>query len=1241
MVLKSLNNRYEEALNAFNNSNLTEANELLTEIVDETDDLNSIYFLAVVRSQLGDYNTAIDYYKTVLEKNPDHPEAHFNLALCYHKLNNEEEALRYYKKAVEVNPKLNDAYNNIAYIYNEQGDTEKAEEYLLKTDYALENNGAISSAFGELSGSTSDNREIIEAVKYIQLGNLEKAEKVIKFALEKNPDNHELLFAHGNILFHLNQIDLALNSFNKALELNDSNPVAYYSVGVCLQNLGKIDQAQEHYKKAIELKPDYTDAINNLGLMYYAKKDYETAQEYFNKVLQIDPEHINAIVNLGSAKTFLNDFDGAAAAFEIAKSIAAKKNDKQNAAMIYSNIGFLLLRRSELDEALQYLDKAIESNPENVLAHYNKAETLLKKGNFIDGWEEYEWRIKRDEFGKRKFFKPLKNLNNLQNKTIFVYGEQGLGDSFHFLRYLIPLKQAGAHIIFECDKSLHELLRNVDYIDELIEKAPLEKRDIDYDYDIPLLSLPRIFGTTLETIPLNIPYLAAEENKVREWKEYFNTDKLKVGIVWAGSPSHPNDKNRSLKLKQLSSLFDIKNTKFYSLQKGPSQTQLNDFNLVVENLDQYGIENWQDTAAIVENLDLLITVDTSVAHLAGAMGKPVWVLLPFNADWRWLIDRTDSPWYPTMRLFRQTKPSDWQTVITNVAQEIEGIALSQNQTTVATETEVQHTNYVTTEENSFEKELVEELIANFENALNLTTTTNVLELGVTNDFALNKFGLYGSNVHGYAIDKDILNAPFAQRFTLSYSDLSTLDSPDESYDLVWTRHTLQKSTSPFNVLKEIKRVLKNGGKLYLEVPANDTTLNHEEADGNYSVLTQKMWNSLLKKLDFQIILSDTIEVDLGNGEEDKYFYFLAEKQIAANPTNKSSKLTLALTKGENFGWGVCSEYFRKELKNKIDYNDIENLKNSPETVKVEGKVFHALKNHNLEPLHNIWGDENYGYTFFEYELTDQSVENARKFDKVLAGSTWNAEKLNEKGIHNTGVLIQGIDPQKFYPSPKISNQDLFVIFSGGKFELRKGQDLVLRAFKILQDKYPDMILINAWFNMWEATMESMRVSPHIKYDMQGETWKNKMINLLQANGINGERVFTLPIVPNEKLREIYQNTDIGLFPNRCEGGTNLVLMEYMACAKPVIASYNTGHKDILTEENSLMLTEMKDFHLHDESGKLVADWKEPSIDEIVAKIEWAYNHREQIGTIGTKAGEDLKKFTWTNSAEQLLKLVYE
>jgi ADP-heptose:LPS heptosyltransferase/glycosyltransferase involved in cell wall biosynthesis len=356
--------------------------------------------------------------------------------------------------------------------------------------------------------------------------------------------------------------------------------------------------------------------------------------------------------------------------------------------------------------------------------------------------------------------------------------------------------------------------------------------------------------------------------------------------------------------------------------------------------------------------------------------------------------------------------------------------------------------------------------------------------------------------------------------------------------------------------------------------------------------------------------------------------------------NHDEVLYLGLSSGENFGWGICGDYLTKELSKKIrtvalaENGELRNNRNLP------GRVFHTLKAADLSTLFPARGTHNFGYTFFENELMPQSLMNGGDYDLVFSGSTWCKERLFEAGIKHVDVLIQGVDQEIFYPIAAEKSQDQFVIFSGGKFELRKGQDLVLHAIKILQAKYTDIVLVNVWYNKWPQTMQMMGLSPYIRFQLRGSSWLEIMDHLYLINGIDPTRVITYPIVSNHQLRSLYQQTDLGLFPNRCEGGTNLVLMEYMACAKPVIAAYTSGHKDILTENNSLMLTQLRKFPVHDQQNRLVSSWEEPSLDELIAEIEHAYHHRDEIKAIGRQAGEDLKKYTWKGAAAKVLAAIY-
>jgi glycosyltransferase involved in cell wall biosynthesis len=355
----------------------------------------------------------------------------------------------------------------------------------------------------------------------------------------------------------------------------------------------------------------------------------------------------------------------------------------------------------------------------------------------------------------------------------------------------------------------------------------------------------------------------------------------------------------------------------------------------------------------------------------------------------------------------------------------------------------------------------------------------------------------------------------------------------------------------------------------------------------------------------------------------------------------SHPLYLGLQSGKNYGWGVCSEYLIAELAELTPVHILSESDGSHENSNLPGKLFQALTNVNFFPLfEKARGAENYGYTFFENELTTYSLENAAKYNLILVGSSWCRDRLREKGINNSDVLIQGVDPQKFYPISYRKPSDNFVIFSGGKFELRKSQDLVLKAYKILQDKYDDIILVNCWYNLWPESIRLMASSPHIKLpNIQANSWRHFMQSVYQINGLDINRIETYELVPNYQLRGIYGCTDIGIFPNRCEGGTNLVMMEYMACAKPVIASNTSGHCDVVTNENALLLNDLKNINLYDRDNKLIARWQEPSLEELVDKIEYAYHNRDVLHWVGLKAAEDMSKYTWEQSAMDLLRIM--
>ncbi len=743
-----------------------------------------------------------------------------------------------------------------------------------------------------------------------------------------------------------------------------------------------------------------------------------------------------------------------------------KVADDNNAKVIaFTNLGVLRMGLGFVEEAIEYFNLALKANDNITEPHYNKAHALLISGNFAEGWKEYEWRKKRKEFLPREFSKPeLVPGIDVKGMRILVYDEQGLGDAIQFIRFVPLLIKQGAIVIVECHESLYELFNESVHNTSIIKRNEAKEPEIEYDYQIPLLSLPLYLNIVTEDFTKGIPYIFANPASTQKMFDLIGVENnLKIGIVWGGNPNHTSDYKRSCKLRHFKSLLSINGTKLFALQKGNPLQQVNEIDFPLVVLNEH-LNTFMDTAGAIANLDLIITIDTSIAHLAGAMGKPVWLLLPFFPDWRWMLKRKDSPWYPSMRLFRQSEDDNWGFVFTEVFNELMKIIMQQK--------------------------------CNAQTNLDLSTQSD-------------------------------------------YSALAALDNQ-------------------FNHNGDLKRK----GKLFLGLS--------------------------------------------GTGD---------------------------------FGWGVVNKYLKQEVSSKIEVRSLEENQYPALDELKHAKIFQLIKDLDFNPLFEIKGKENFGYTVFENELNVKSVKNAKNYDKIITASTWDYNKLLATGINNADLLIQGIDPKMFYPDDKKRVDNLFVIFSGGKFEIRKGQDLILKAISVLQKKYSDIILVNAWYNAWVESLRLMRFSKYIKYEEKGNTWDDFMNNIYYCNDIDPKKIFTLPLVPNKDLRKVYLKSDIGLFPNRCEGGTNLVMMEYMACGKPVIASFNSGHKDVLTENNSIMLKNMREFKLFDSENTLFADWEEPDIDEIITKIEFAYHNRSALKEVGNKAAETMKKFTWANTALNLLKAV--
>ncbi|MBP88912.1 MAG: hypothetical protein CMJ64_19725 [Planctomycetaceae bacterium] len=466
-----------------------------------------------------------------------------------------------------------------------------------------------------------------------QAGDLRNAERVYRQVLDAAPTNANALCFLGMACHDQQRYDEAVEAYRKALDSQPNFPVALSNLGNTLKQQGKPDEAEASCRKAIKLKPDYPTAYNNLGVALVAQGRLPESAEVFEKALSLLPDD----------------------------------------AVTHANLSASLMRQGKYSEAEEISKKALTLNPNYAEAHKNQGIVWLLLEDFERGWPEYEWRWQCPGCAMPPYEQPLWDGSSLEDKTILLHHEQGLGDTIQFVRYAPIFAEQGAKVIVKTQEPLMKLLASCEGIDALVH----DDKDLpDFDVHVPMLSVPGRLKTNCENIPGSVPYVHADESLVQKWREHLaQYEGFKVGIAWQGSPDFHADAQRSIPLSYFHRLAAIPGVQLFSLQKGHGTEQLEELPPGIEIIEfgeglDAGAGPFMDTAAIMKNLDLMVTSDTSVPHLSGALGVPSWVALSLSPDWRWFLEREDSPWYPTMRLFRQKTLADWGDVFDRIANEL-------------------------------------------------------------------------------------------------------------------------------------------------------------------------------------------------------------------------------------------------------------------------------------------------------------------------------------------------------------------------------------------------------------------------------------------------------------------------------------------------------------------------------------------------------------------------------------------
>ena len=504
----------------------------------------------------------------------------------------------------------------------------------------------------------------------------EEAIAFYKQALALNPTCAQIFFNLGQALYYAKKYPEALYAYKKTIQHKNDHCRAYIQIAQVMVDVRQSKDAIEPLKRALTIEKNNADARLLLARVYNEKHYFNQTIDLLLEGLNLDPSQINLTFELANTYNLINRLDESLAIYEDLNRLIPN-----NPSIVY-NIAFTYKKMGVMDKALHYYARTLELNPEHAEALFSQGLAYLVLGDFEKGWHGYEWRYSRPSQGSlRTYPQPRWDGSDLQGKTILIHAEQGLGDTFQFIRYAKLIKEKNGIIIAAVQKPLVTLMKRCKHIDHVVS---LDDTPPPFDVHSPLLSLPYVLKTRIDTVPCEIPYLYADEKLVEDWKGKLAADKnFKIGICWQGNDNYATPllrmtvAQKSVHPKEFEPICCVPGVSVYSLQKTTGTDQLKDIPDTMHvitfdgDFDQsHG--RFMDTAAVIKNLDLVITVDTSISHLASGLGIPTWIMLPNPADWRWMINRNDSPWYPNItRLFKQPTPGDWGSMIKEVAGELQ------------------------------------------------------------------------------------------------------------------------------------------------------------------------------------------------------------------------------------------------------------------------------------------------------------------------------------------------------------------------------------------------------------------------------------------------------------------------------------------------------------------------------------------------------------------------------------------
>jgi tetratricopeptide (TPR) repeat protein len=617
---------------------------------DAPKDTQILYYLGALCLTQGRYHEAAAYLRDATCGAPENSSAHDLLGIALAKQGDSAGAEACFRRALALQPHHAGAHHNLGKALDDRGALDEAEASYRE---------AI-----RLQSSHYD-AQLGLALLLVKRRRLPEALDHFRNAAALRPNAPEVFKYLGDVLFDLRQYGEAEPHYREAIRLKPDFAEAHLNLGISLFHRGRYEEAVACHQAAVRCRPDSPMPYNNLGAALLRLGRLSEARVSFEAALRLKPDFAEAYQNLASLLADQGDFEGAEQFIERSLVLAP------SSAEAHFNRGVFQHRRGRPEQSLASFERALEIDPEHIEAHKCLGIARLALGDFARGYPEYDWRLRLDRFAAARLPIPLWDGSPLGGKTIMLIAEQGLGDTLQYIRYAPLIRARGGRVIVACQRPLLDILNNFPGVDRLVPQGGEPVSDVDVY--APLLSLPGLFGTTPESIPADVPYLAANPELVDQWRRALEpSDGLRVGIAWQGSRDYVEDRYRSLPLTCFEPLARVPGVCLFSLQKGFGSEQLDAPSLAfpVTDLGRRLDERtgaFIETAAVLENLDLVITADTAVAHLAGALGVAVWVALCHAPECRWLREREDTPWYPTMRLFRQAAPGNWAGVFDRMA----------------------------------------------------------------------------------------------------------------------------------------------------------------------------------------------------------------------------------------------------------------------------------------------------------------------------------------------------------------------------------------------------------------------------------------------------------------------------------------------------------------------------------------------------------------------------------------------